>query len=141
MLADAVSVLELGRASIQRSKALLRSSRALCSRIEAAHLASSAAPADLPAPLAATAPAAQKAPRCTFPRCSRPSPFRACFFVRAGQRTLFLHDLSLRVCAEHRAELDALFRRASVLESLRRKLLARGRGAPEAVRVLFEAVA
>ncbi len=70
--------------------------------------------------------------------CARPAPFRPCFVVDQGIRRILVGDIPVRVCSEHRVDLDTLLQRPAVLDKLRRKLRVRGRGEPDAVHVVFE---
>ncbi len=137
--AVALDVLRRDRVLLQRSIAAIASARALGSRIDAtlAGRVPGAGPTAANEPAALSRPAT---PRCLVSGCPRPSPLHPCFVVRCGDRHVVVRDLPLRVCEAHRADLDRLFRLPSVLEALRRKLRARGREAPGAVRVLFDVV-
>jgi hypothetical protein len=129
---SALEALEAHRASMRRSRALLERARALCPAVDAG----------VPgAPRAELVHGDPGLHRCTISGCSQPSPFQPCFAVGYGDERVLVRDLPLRVCARHRADLDALFQRPAVLDALRQRLLGRGRGAPDAVRVLFEIVA
>ncbi len=132
----ALEVRARDRDQMERSRAILARARACLSRLEAARPTSSSAPVARDA--GSAGPARSRGERGCMYGCSRPAPFQPCFVVGYCDRRVLVRALPLRVCAEHRAALDALFRRCSILEALREKLRGRGRDAPEAVQILFE---
>ncbi len=137
--AAAMEVLEAHRLQMERSGALVRRARALCARLDAT-LGASPLAGPAAAPIPPRAAAAREEPRCVMSGCSRPARFRPCFVVNQGIRRILVTDMPLRVCSEHRGDLDALFRRPSVLEKLRRKLRGRRRAEPDAVHLVFDVV-
>ncbi len=136
--AVALELLEMHRVQMKRSRDVLERAHALGARLDAALGTGASA---TPVARATRAVPARERVRCMVSGCSRPSPFRPCFVVGCGDHRVIVRDLPLRLCAEHRGDLDALFRRPSILDALREKLRARGRGPPDAVRVLFDVVA
>ncbi len=134
----AMEVLDAHRVHMERSRVLLRRAQELCARLDARGAPSPAEEA-VSAPTAPPA-AAEGQPHCMMSGCPRPSPFRPCFVVSQGIRRILVSDMPVRVCSEHRADLDALLQRPAVLDKLRRKLRMRACREPDAVHVLFEVV-
>jgi hypothetical protein len=140
--ADAHRLLDRDRTQLERSRDLLDRARAKCSHLDDA--ASRANPVfvegEAPAALAPAPTGEAARPRCNFTGCAAASRFSPCFVVDRGRHRVLVRDIPLRVCSDHRVDLEAMFQREVVLETLRRKLRAAGQGEPDSVRVLFEVV-
>ncbi len=132
------TLLDACRLQVERSSALLRQAQALLTELHEVRRGRW-----IDVALRAERPAAvgsQDEVHCSMWGCTRAGEFRPCFVVERGIRRILVSDMPVRVCSEHRADLDALLRRPDVLDRLRGQLCARGREEPRAVHVLFEAV-
>jgi len=135
----ALDLLDAARLEMERSAALVLEARTLLAQVEEAWSAyrhGRAVPA-VPEP-----PPVVERERlgCLMSGCARPAPFRPCFVISQGIRRVLVGDMPVRVCSEHRVDLDALLQRPDVLDKLRKKLRVRGREEPDAVHVVFEVV-
>jgi hypothetical protein len=127
-------------ARLARSHELVSEARVLCARADALLAQPSALRDELPHESAPADDAGEEL-LCAWSGCGRTASFHPCFVVNHGIRRVLIGNLPIRVCSDHRVDLDALLRRPSILESLRQKLRGRGRVEPDAISVVFEVVA
>ncbi len=131
------TVLDGCRLEMERSSALIRQAQALVTELQEVRRARwlrGAVPAERPAVVT------RDEVHCSMSGCTRPARFRPCFVVERGIRRILIGDMPVRVCSEHRVDLDALLRRPALLDELRRDLRVRGHGEPDAVHVVFDVV-
>ncbi len=134
-----LGVLDAACRRLDASAALLLQARALLERIDAPVKARRLRSVPTPTePLDEGREDVLPPPRCLMRGCARPAPFRPCFVVSQGLHRTFISDMPVRVCSEHRVDLDTLFQRR--LDELGRKLRLRGHEPPDGVRVVFEVV-
>ncbi len=135
----AMEVLDAHHRQMEHSRRLVQQALALCARLDAVSLLRGPVDSVVPAP-AAPPSAAEEQAHCMMSGCARGAQFRPCFVIERGIRRILVDDMPVRVCSEHRVDLDALLRRPAVLDKLRRKLRLRGGEEPDAVHVMFEVV-
>ena len=138
---SSLALLDSHSRAMERSRRLVEQSRALCASLDARWPARPAAVA-VPAwhRAAGTNPAAGARERCARTGCDRGAILQPWFVVDMGGKRVVIGNTALRVCAEHRDDLGALFADAMTAEELRAKLAAPARSQLRSVRVMFEVV-
>jgi len=137
-----LALLDSHSRAMERSRQLVERSRALCASLNARWPARPAAVA-VPAWHRATGtnPAAGARETCARTGCGRAAILQPWFVADMGGKRVVIGNTALRVCAEHRDDLRALFADATTAEELRAKLAAPARSRLQSVRVMFEVVA
>jgi hypothetical protein len=135
-----LALLDSHSRAMERSRQLVEQSRALCASVDVRW---PARPSVVAVPAwhraAGTNPAAARV-TCARTGCGRAAILQPWFVADMGGKRVVIGNTALRVCAEHRDDLRALFADATAAEELRAKLAAPARSRLQSVRVMFEVV-